>query len=180
MSLRGALEDARLTLLFLPLVARVRWKLWRVPLASRSAVWREHATSQLQAAQTRGAQKLPAFEVWRRAHAIGRAARFVPRASCLTQALALQSVLSGCGEVCSLVLGVDKSAKPGAKINFEAHAWIEWQGRVIIGGNIERWKPLLTITPQSPLTDHEQQPDSKTPASTPDAPALLNASATVQ
>lgn len=179
MSLRSALEDARLTLLFLPLVARVRWQLWRVPVASSSALWREQATRALQAAQARGEEKLVPFEVWRRAHAIGRAARFVPRASCLTQALALQSVLSSCGEVSSLVLGVDKSTKPGAKINFEAHAWIEWQGRVIIGGRIDRWKPLLTITPQSVPSDQQpSQPDSKT--ATPDAPALLNAGAPVQ
>lgn len=178
MSLRDALEDVRLTLLFLPLVARVRWQLWRVPLASSSALWRERSTRELQAAHARGARPLAPFEVWRRSHAIGRAARLIPQASCLTQALALQSVLSSCGEICSLVLGVDKSSKPGAKINFEAHAWIEWQGRVLIGGHIERWKPLLTITPENAPGDNPQQPDHKTPAN--DVPALLNASAPVQ
>ncbi|RYX82713.1 lasso peptide biosynthesis B2 protein [bacterium] len=177
MPLRGALEDARLTIAFLPLVARTRWRLWRVPVASSSAAWRELATRELDAARARNAPPLVAFEVWRRAHAVKRAARLVPGATCLTQALSLQSILSSCGENTSLILGVDKNSKPGAKINFEAHAWIEWNGRVIIGGPIDRWKPLLTIAPPM-LTTPSGESESKAPVGDPSK--LVNASSPSQ
>ncbi len=174
MSLRGTLKDARLTLVFWPLVARVRWRLWRVPIASDTAAWREHATRELEAARARNRKPLVSYEVWRHAHAIGRAARLVPGASCLTQALALQTVLSRCGEQSSLVLGVD--FKPDAKRDFEAHAWIEWQGRILIGGPIERWKPLLTIAPSAP-TETRSAANSEADAK---APLGLNATSPLQ
>ena len=136
-------QDVRLTLSFWPLVARVRWQLWRSPVTSCSKEWEADATRALLAAKARRVPALSNFEVWRRAHAIKRAARLVPGASCLTQALALQNVLSRCGESTSLVLGVDADDK-----RFQAHAWIEWQGRVIIGGPVERWKPLLSVSPK--------------------------------
>lgn len=177
MPLRGALEDARLTLAFLPLVARTRWQLWRVPVASSSAAWRERATRELDAARARNAAPLVPFEVWRRAHAVKRAARFVPGATCLTQALSLQSILSSCGENSSLVLGVDTHSKVNAKINFEAHAWIEWNGRVIIGGPIDRWKPLLTIAPPVPSAPVGET-ERKAPVG--DSPNLVNASSPLQ
>lgn len=136
-------KDLRLTLAFWPLVARVRWQLWRAPIASNSKAWQSDATRALEDAKKQNLAALEPFEVWRRAHAIKRAARLVPGASCLTQALALQHVLSKCGERSSLILGVDADNKS----KFQAHAWIEWRGRVIIGGPVERWKPLLTVAP---------------------------------
>ncbi|BCM90923.1 hypothetical protein IAD21_02786 [Abditibacteriota bacterium] len=178
MSLRGALEDARLTLLFWPLVARTRWRLWRVPVASSSAAWRERATRELEAAHARNAEPLVPFEVWRRAHAIRRAARFVPAASCLTQALSLQTVLSRSGENCAIILGVDTHSNPNARLNFEAHAWIEWQGRVLIGGPIERWKPLLTIAPvvQTEVRKAANSKELESKSLPTDPTTLLNAS----
>ncbi len=141
-----ASQDLALTFRYLPLVARVRWALWRSPITSCSKQWEEDASRLLDAARASQVAELVPFEVWRRAHAVRRAARFVPRASCLTQALTLQTVLAREGEVCALVLGVDATANK--RKPFEAHAWIEWKGRVIIGGPIERWKPLLTVAPK--------------------------------
>ena len=132
-------QDLLLTVRFLPLVARVRWALWRAPVTSCSKQWEDDASRLLEAARERGAAEMVPFEVWRRAHAIKRAARLVPRASCLTQALALQTVLAREGEPSALVLGVD--AAPKGRKRFEAHAWIEWRGRVIIGGPVGRWNP---------------------------------------
>ena len=139
-------QDLLLTCQFLPLVARVRWALWRSPVTSYSKKWEEDASRELSVARERGAAELIPFEVWRRAHAVKRAARFIPRASCLTQALALQVILAREGEPSALVLGVD--AVPNGRKRFEAHAWIEWRGRVVIGGPVGRWKPLLTGEPR--------------------------------
>ncbi len=30
---------------------------------------------------------------------------------------------------------------------FRAHAWVEWRGRVLIGGDVRRWKPLTVFAP---------------------------------
>jgi Transglutaminase-like superfamily len=72
------------------------------------------------------------------AWAVQAAARRIPRASCLTQALALQSLLARAGESSRLRLGV---AKDDGK--FEAHAWLESGGRVVIGGrDVDRFAQL--------------------------------------
>jgi hypothetical protein len=54
----------------------------------------------------------------------------VPHASCLTQALAAQVLLSWNDQRPDLRIGVARSA---AGV-FEAHAWVEWQGKILIGG----------------------------------------------
>lgn len=55
--------------------------------------------------------------------------RYVPFASCLTQALATRTLLQMRGQHSQLKIGVkkDENAK------FVAHAWIEIDGRIIIG-----------------------------------------------
>ena len=30
---------------------------------------------------------------------------------------------------------------------FRAHAWVNWRGRVVIGGDVSRWKPLTIFAP---------------------------------
>jgi len=150
-------HDFLLTCRCLPLVVRVRFGLWRAPVTSCARQWEADASRALGRARRGGALELEASDVWRRAHAVKRAARFVPRASCLTQALALQTVLARDGEACALVLGVDGA--PDALKPFEAHAWVEWRGRVIIGGPIGRWKPLLTVAP----TASQQSPGGAAP-----------------
>ena len=61
------------------------------------------------------------------------ASRYVPHATCLTQALATQIMLSWRGQATELRLGVAR----GTRGAFEAHAWIESCGRVVIGGSAE-------------------------------------------
>lgn len=63
--------------------------------------------------------------------AVGAASRYVPRATCLIQALAIQLVLRQSGRQASLHIGVNGS--DNGRLN--AHAWVESQGRVIIGGS---------------------------------------------
>lgn len=74
--------------------------------------------------------------------AVSVVSRRVPRATCLTQALALQALLAREGRPAELQIGVAKAAD-GA---FEAHAWLESEGRVVIGGgDVERFTPLARV-----------------------------------
>lgn len=56
------------------------------------------------------------------------ASRYVPGASCLTQALAARKLLSHHGQESELKIGVAKS-----RGDFEAHAWLEIDGRIVLG-----------------------------------------------
>lgn len=61
------------------------------------------------------------------AQSIKKCSRYVPHASCLTQALATRVLLQLRGQDSSLKIGVSKEKK------FIAHAWIEIDGRIVIG-----------------------------------------------
>jgi hypothetical protein len=65
----------------------------------------------------------------RAARAVRVVARYVPRATCLTQALALAALLGRLGQPAHVRIGVRK----GGGGALEAHAWVESRGRVIIG-----------------------------------------------
>lgn len=71
------------------------------------------------------------------------ASRYVPRSTCLTQALTAQVLLARRGVPASLHIGV---AKEGAEARFGAHAWVESEGKVLIGGSEPgRYTPLLAL-----------------------------------
>jgi Transglutaminase-like superfamily len=74
--------------------------------------------------------------------AVAAASRRVPRATCLTQALALQTLLAREGYESDLHIGVARSGDGG----LEAHAWLESDGRIVIGGGgVERFTPLASL-----------------------------------
>lgn len=60
--------------------------------------------------------------------AVRECSRYVPRASCLTQALAAKTLLDRHGFQSVLKIG---AARNDGK--FEAHAWIEIDGRIVLG-----------------------------------------------
>jgi len=72
---------------------------------------------------------LSATPVERWSAAIRIVSRFVPSATCLAQALALRRLLARNGRVSVLSLGVRNP--PGGRL--QAHAWLEADGRVILG-----------------------------------------------
>jgi Transglutaminase-like superfamily len=76
--------------------------------------------------------------------AVEAASRFVPRANCLTQALAAQIMLQRHGHSATLCLGVQRTpARP-----FRAHAWLELNGEIILGGEESRLLARLSsLTP---------------------------------
>jgi hypothetical protein len=61
------------------------------------------------------------------------ASRFVFDATCLTQALALRTILQRHGQSSDLKFGVDRDENQ----KLVAHAWIELNGKIIIGKNSE-------------------------------------------
>src|SRR5262245_53860720 len=113
---RERLLLARSTLL----VVAVRVALWTLPLAyvCRSLSRRRTA-----------APELAAFPVKRLAWAIQVAARGIPCATCLTQALALQCLLAMAGRESCVCIGVAQKAAG----ELESHAWIEYRGKIVIG-----------------------------------------------
>ena len=117
------------------LLAAVRIALWTLPFAYVCR-W----LNRRRAAEP----ELAAIPVKRLAWAVEVAARQIPRASCLTQALALQYLLAGAGRESCVHIGVAKKV-PG---RFESHAWLECGGEILIGdnGELERYSPILVLS----------------------------------
>src|SRR5437867_10234521 len=113
--------------LFIIVVARA--SLWLLPVAAA----RRLVTA---ATAVRGHEGCTAQCVW----AVKIASRYVPRATCLIQALAVQSLLAQAGRDAHIELGVAKDAG-----KFEAHAWVVCGDRIVIGGpDVSRYSRLTT------------------------------------
>jgi hypothetical protein len=72
--------------------------------------------------------------------AVRIASRHVTRATCLTQAIALHLMLARRGADSELVVGVASTEG-----RFEAHAWVDRDGRVLIGGDVAGFNQLLRV-----------------------------------
>ena len=81
------------------------------------------------------------------AQAVRIASRLVPAASCLTQALATQWLLHARGESARLCVGAIR----GANGSFQAHAWLEHDGGVLIGElpDLQRYQPFRRVATTS-------------------------------
>jgi hypothetical protein len=86
----------------------------------------------------------PTPEVRRVGWAVRAIGRRVPHASCLTQALATQILLARRGLSSQLRIGVARDAETG----FAAHAWVDIDGDVLVGGaGAERYHVLPDLSP---------------------------------
>ncbi len=73
------------------------------------------------------------------AWAVAAAGRYVPRATCLVLALAARRLCARAGHSTVLHVGVSRAA------GFAAHAWLDCDGRVLVGGEEAReYAKLLT------------------------------------
>jgi hypothetical protein len=106
------------------LVVVVRIALWLLPSRVILATTRRLVSGPERSPN--GVRVSPAQIAW----AVGAASRRVPRASCLTQALATQLLLRAFGFASRICLGVGRSGDG----QFCAHMWVERDGRVLIGG----------------------------------------------
>lgn len=77
---------------------------------------------------------------------VRQAARLVPGATCLTQAIAAQSLLGRRGEPSTVRIGVRRDVRGG----FHAHAWLLQHGRTVLGGD-ESPTQFSTITDLTPI-----------------------------
>jgi hypothetical protein len=117
----------------LAVVALVRVKLlwggqsWRLPPFRRLS---RHRTSRYSPGQI--------------AWAVTVASSYVPNASCLVQALAAEFILSRTGHASRLHIGVAPD-KPRTGRSLDAHAWLECDGQVLLGGaGADRYRSLFT------------------------------------
>jgi hypothetical protein len=86
------------------------------------------------------AGRMTAFSAEQLSWAVSGVSRYVPRASCLTQALVLHVMLTRGGQRSQIYIGVAKE-KNG---RFESHAWVECGDRVMIGDiYLERFTPMM-------------------------------------
>jgi len=104
------------------LLAAIRLALWLVPCARL----RRFLGQPLLAAAF--APDLVRVPVERLVWAVQAASRPIPAASCLTQALALQFLLTRSGRPSSIRIGVTKHDGSG----FHAHAWVDCAGQTLL------------------------------------------------
>jgi len=117
----------------------VAWRmgLWIFPLRFLLEGARGPARSGGRSAQ--GTASSPPVEMI--AWAVAAAARYVPGATCLVQALAARSMLRRGGYDSELHIGVAK----GPDRSFGAHAWLRCGGRVVLGGSgVGQYTPLIS------------------------------------
>jgi hypothetical protein len=126
--------ERELVLRTLLLVATIRVALWVMPFKRLQRVvesWNssEHRRNDLPVGRL----------VW----AVRAASRRIPTASCLTQSLALQCLLTGAGHRSEVRIGVTKDAESG----FGAHAWVECAGQPLLSGpeEVERYVQLFMV-----------------------------------
>lgn len=104
------------------LLFRIRLMLWVLPYRR----WRQIAAQMIYIEHERQLERPQIDQLTR---AVKVMSRYVPHASCLTQAIAAQTLLANQGQHSQLRVGVTQN---GGKL--EAHAWVQVDGRIVIGG----------------------------------------------
>ena len=111
------------------LLRKSLWLLWAV----RIGLWilPFHKLRKLIDVEVSLARDCEVADVRKITRSVTRMSRYVPSATCLTQALAAQRLLHQAGQPADLRIGVARSNAG----RFEAHAWVEAGGRVVIGAS---------------------------------------------
>ncbi len=129
-------RDRRLLVRAILLLGTIKLGLWLLPFQTL-----RHLLARMTPANFELQKKDQVYVdiVW----AVEVASRYMPSGvKCLARALATQVLLGRCGYQAQLCIGV---AIEGGQL--EAHAWIESQGRIVIGGlkDLARYTPLPTL-----------------------------------
>ena len=129
--------DRRLLVGSVLLMAAVRLGLWLLPfqLLRRLLAKLEQTNLRMQPRSPATVDRI----VW----SVKTASRYVPAATCLTQALTAKTLLTKSGHPSDLRIGVAKV--DGDQL--EAHAWVESQGKILIGNlsNLDRYTRLPSL-----------------------------------
>jgi hypothetical protein len=124
-------SEQRLLLEALPFHWAARVSLWLIPFRKLASFVRN-----LDNGRRTDPETMPADVV---AWAVAATSALTPGATCLTRSLALQGMLRRRGRPAVLRIGV---AKPSGE-PFEAHAWVEMEGRTYLGGpELDRFAPM--------------------------------------
>jgi len=78
-------------------------------------------------------------ELRRVAWGVAAAARFVPRATCLTQALSGQYILARQGNASNIRIGIER----GTGAQLKAHAWLVSDNHIVLGGSLDGFAHLV-------------------------------------
>ena len=130
--------DRRFLVKTLLLVWTVRLGLWLLPFRIM-----RHLLSTMTKGLTE-AQANDSTLVNRIVWAVTKTSQYVPSATCLTQAVATKVLLGHYGHHVNVHLGVARSETG----QFRAHAWVESNGTVIIGGSesfLKHYTPFPTL-----------------------------------
>jgi hypothetical protein len=130
------------------LVVAVRLGLWLLPFrivrrlvsrrVDRHISWPFNALLPRTGRGGRVVRATPERVTW----AVNVVSQYVPAAACLTRALAAEALLAWHGYPAQLRIGVAK----GAAGRLEAHAWLEHEGQILIGGAIrDRYQALPNL-----------------------------------
>src|SRR5436309_14497231 len=149
--------DRRLLVTAVLLLGAIRLGLWLLPFQTMMRLlpkMTRHATHASVLGASVAIDAIDATDARRGMHpdrvvwAVVVASRYVPMSTCLTQALTTQVLLARRGFPAHLHIGV---AKEGAEARFEAHAWVESEGKVVIGGSdLGRYTQLLALEGEEP------------------------------
>ena len=123
--LRLPVIDRHLLVNVLLLVWIVRVSLWLLPFRVIRQLLARLARESVRV-QVEGRVPIDRI-VW----AVRLASRYAPAATCLTQALVARVLLGRSGHPAALRIGVARSETG----QLQAHAWVESNGRVVIGGS---------------------------------------------
>lgn len=95
---------------------------------------------------TRPPAGTPASDAWPRAvrRAVLRAARSLPRSSCLAQSLVAERLLREGGHAARFSIGVaDACAADETRVTLDAHAWVESGGVLVTGDDPREYYRIL-------------------------------------
>jgi hypothetical protein len=121
-------REYALVLLTIPLIVTVRVALWLLPSSVIVRFVRRISVSDPVD------RSRPRFDLTTIIWAVEAVSARVPRATCLTQAISAKVLLRWSGLQSDLCLGVACSVNGALR----AHAWLEREGRTIIGGTVAR------------------------------------------
>lgn len=84
--------------------------------------------------------------------AVRTSSRYVPGATCLTQALAAQALLAGSNHQSRIEIGVAKDGEL-----FAAHAWLVCDEQIVLGGpDVTRYVPLVSWEAKEKVLSHSR------------------------
>jgi len=115
-------------------LAMIRIGLWLLPLRRLQRII-AHATR----GASSGGQTDESFPK-RAGRAVARASAYIPRATCLPQALVVQFLLERRGYTPDLRIGMGR----GAQRQLEGHAWVEHGGEVVFGAGFPAAQVVLS------------------------------------